>query len=76
MCGDHGNLTTIDKDDYEYGKFNIKVTAAGGTGVQNYTSWSSTEDANSAVWGMNFNRGKVIGLYKNDDYYVRAVLAF
>ena len=76
MCGDHGNLTTTEKDDYKYGKFNTKVIAAGGTGVQNFTCWSSTDDAATAVWGMNFNLGRVIGLYKNDDYYVRAVLAF
>ena len=76
MCGDHGDLSVTDKDDYKYDKFNTKVTAAGGTGVQNFTYFSSTEDANVAVWGMDFNRGKVIGLYKYNDFYVRAVLAF
>ena len=76
MCGNHGDLTTTEKGDYKYDKFNTKVTAAGGTGVQNYTSWSSTEDDNIGVWGMNFNLGKVSGLYKYNDFYVRAVLAF
>ena len=76
MCGNHGDLTTTEKGDYKYDKFNTKVTAAGGTGVQNFTYFSSTEDANVAVWGMDFNRGKVIGLYKYNDFYVRAVLAF
>ena len=76
MCGDHGDLTRTEKDDYKYGKFNMKVTAAGGTGVQNFTYWSSTEEDNFAVRGMDFNGGYVIGLYKYNDFYVRAVLAF
>ena len=76
MCGDHGDLSVTEKDAYKYDKFNTKVTAAGGTGVQNFTCWSSTEDDNYGVWGMNFNLGKVSGLYKNNDFYVRAVLAF
>lgn len=54
----------------------MKVTAAGGTGVQNFTYWSSTEEDNFAVRGMDFNGGYVIGLYKYNDFYVRAVLAF
>ena len=76
MCGDHGDLATTEKDDYKYDKFNTKVTAAGGTGVQNSPYWSSTEDDNMGALSMRFNKGSAGGFYKNTDNYVRAVLAF
>ena len=76
MCGDHGDLSVTDKDDYKYDKFNTKVTAAGGNGVQSYPYWSSTEDDNMGALSMRFNKGCAGGRYKNETANVRAVLAF
>lgn len=78
MCGDHGNLTAAfsTNDYYTVANFNVKILAAGGTGVKDNLYWTSVELDKTYVWLMSFSNGNVSNSSKIKSYYVRAVLAF
>lgn len=76
MCNQSSDLTTSTNDNYKAAKFNTKITAAGGTGVQADVCWSSVEYGTGHAWGMYFGSGGASSLNKSITYYVRPVLAF
>ena len=79
MCGDHGNLTILTPSTYYYtaANFNVKILAAGGTGVISAPYWTSVELNKMNTWNMNFATSKVSNSSKTStNCYVRAVLAF
>ena len=76
MCGQSTDLTTSTNDNYKAAKFNTKITAAGGTGVQASRYWSSVEYNTGNAWDMTFSDGSAYYNYKSNTYYVRPVLAF
>ena len=76
MCGQSTDLTGSANSNYTATNFNVKILAAGGTAVQASQYWSCVDVTNAGAWAMHFNDGKTDGLPKNDNHYVRAVLAF
>ena len=76
MCGGSTDLTTSTNNSYKAAGFNTKITAAGGTGVQANTYWSSVESNTYSAWRMRFDRGDANYNYKAGTHYVRPVLAF
>ena len=83
VCGDHGDLrmsTAMDtgiNDNYKTASFDTKITAAGGTSVQNLFFWPSIEKDIDASWGVDFVNGRASYYTKIGNMaYVRAVLAF
>ena len=76
MCGDHGKLAETEKDDYKYDKFNVKITAAGGTGVKNGDYWSSDKCGYNNAWTMDFANGRANNRSNTSFCNVRPVLAF
>ena len=79
MCGDLGSLTASIPSTYYYtaGNFNVKILAAGGTGVKNKSYWTSVELDKKYTWNMNFATSSVSNSSKTStNCYVRAVLAF
>lgn len=79
MCGDLGSLTASIPSTYYYtaANFNVKILAAGGTGVKNKSYWTSVELNIDHTWNMNFATSSVSNSSKTStDCYVRAVLAF
>ena len=79
MCGDLGSLTASIPSTYYYtaGNFNVKILAAGGTGVKNKSYWTSVELNKMNTWNMNFATSSLSNSSKTStNCYVRAVLAF
>lgn len=79
MCGDLGSLTASIPSTYYYtaANFNVKILAAGGTGVKNKSYWTSVELNKMYTWNMNFATSSVSNSSKTStNCYVRAVLAF
>ena len=79
MCGDLGSLTASIPSTYYYtaANFNVKILAAGGTGVKNKSYWTSVELNKMNTWNMNFATSSVSNSSKTStNCYVRAVLAF
>lgn len=71
---------TIDttNNNYKASNLNSVITAAGGTGLQSYWYWSSTEFDTSRAWSMLFAYGRANSYNKSStsNIYVRAVFAF
>ena len=61
---------------YTAAVINPILTANGGTGLQSYGYWSSTEGSASNAWYVYFNYGDVGDYSKTYNRYVRAALAF
>lgn len=62
--------------DYIASSLNMKIEAAGGTGLQSGNYWASTESSNSSAWFFYTGYGTVDSGSKTVDRYVRAVFAF
>lgn len=75
MTGNSG-LTMDNQDQFKADVFNVKMNTAGGTGVQSYTYWSSTEYNTEGAWGMYFSGAKVNWRNKTDERAVRPIFAF
>ncbi|MHC1706105.1 MAG: DUF1566 domain-containing protein [Bacteroidales bacterium] len=58
----------------ELNKLYLNRVAIGGFADENY--WSSSEASLNSAWKQNFSSGFQGSLYKNNDYYVRAVRVF
>ena len=69
-----GELYTI------YGNMSVLNVALGKIAATRLTTlsyyWSSSEHSNSNAWKLNFDHSSMYGDDKNDDNYVRPVLAF
>ena len=76
LTGKSTPLSTTSNSEYWASAVNAKITAAGGTGVQAYDYWSSTESNTYRAWNMNFYDGYVSRYTKADTGYVRSALAF
>ena len=92
MCGNYGDLDVVEGwnysiDHYTAANFNVKITAAGGTGVKIRTSsdydkkywyWASLEsDDRNGAYAIDFYVGRSHHLYKTEDQVlVRPVIAF
>jgi len=76
MCGGDGDLTSSTNPNYKADKFNVKITAAGGTGVKNGNYWSSDECGYSNAWTMDFDNGSANNPSITSSCNVRLVLAF
>ena len=61
---------------YTAAVINPILTANGGTGLQSYNYWSSTESSATSAWSVAFNHGTVSSNLKTSSRYVRAALAF
>ena len=75
MTGNSG-LTMDNQDQFKADVFNVKMNTAGGTGVQSYTYWSSTEYNTEGAWAMYFSGAKVNWRNKTDERAVRPIFAF
>jgi hypothetical protein len=74
-------LTMIVNDSYKSSNLNSVITDAGGTGFQDDSYWSSTENDTRNAWSIYFRNGVALGSSKffsiiYYDCYVRPVLAF
>ncbi len=89
MCGDYGDLGgwSSSNDHYTAANFNVKITAAGGTGVKIRTSsdyvfrywyWASLESGDkNGAHAIDFYMGRSHNIYKTEDQVlVRPVIAF
>ena len=76
MCGNHGDLSLSNNDNYNNTNFNVKITAAGGTGVLADVYWSCDEGGAGNTWSIYFNNGDASLYSKSYSHYVRPVLAF
>ena len=89
MCGNYGDLGgwSSSNDHYTAANFNVKITAAGGTGVKIRTSsdydkkywyWASKEsDDRNGAFAIDFYVGRSHNIYKTEDQVlVRPVIAF
>ena len=76
MCGGDGDLTSSENSNYKADKFNVKITAAGGTGVKNGNYWSSDECGYGNAWTMDFDNGSANNPSITSSCNVRLVLAF
>ena len=63
-------------NNYTASSLNPKIEAAGGTGLQSYAYWPSTEYGNSSAWYFYTGNGSVGYRNKTGEGYVRAVFAF
>lgn len=70
------NLTTSENNTYKADNLNSVITDAGGTGFQNNTYWTSTEQTLVRAWAIYFATGCASNYAKNNNYYVRSVIAF
>ena len=61
---------------YTASSLNPKIEAAGGTGLQSYAYWPSTEYSNASAWYFYTGNGSVGYRNKTGEGYVRSVLAF
>ena len=61
---------------YTASSLNPKIEAAGGTGLQSYAYWPSTEYSNASAWYFYTGNGSVGYRNKTGEGYVRAVFAF
>lgn len=71
-------LTTSLNSEYEVSIVNTKIIAAGGTGLQAYAYWSSTECDVVTTWAIHFSLGSgdAGDNTKASQFYVRSALAF
>ena len=61
---------------YTASSLNPKIEAAGGTGLQSYAYWPSTEYSSPSAWYFYTGNGSVGYRNKTGESYVRSVLAF
>lgn len=76
LSGQSADLSNDKNDDYKASSLNTKIEAAGGTGLQPYYYWSSTEYDRNNVWGFNADDGLVDRCPKGSYGYVRSAFAF
>lgn len=71
-------FTPTTNDNYKAAQFDVKIIAAGGSGMltTNYGCWTSTEQSAIAAWVLNFQTGYLTYGGKASSFNVRAVLAF
>lgn len=71
----------MENSDYTYTNLNSIITGAGGTGLLATGYWTSSTQSptSNTVYGVNFNRGRIVTGDKtnpDDKGYVRSVIAF
>ena len=77
MTGVLTGLIKADNEYYQAPNFNIKIKAAGGTGVQGTGYWSSIEKNDQDTWAVGFGHGTAGSYNKNrTDFCARSALAF
>jgi len=76
LTGSSSNLSTYNNSTFKASNVNSKITAAGGTGLQSESYWSSTEKSTYYAWLVSLNSGYASSTGKNVNEYVRAVFAF
>ena len=76
LSGQSADLSNDKNDDYKASSLNTKIEAAGGTGLQPYYYWSSTEYDSNNVWGFNADDGLVDRYTKASYGFVRSAFAF
>lgn len=74
-------LSDLENSDYTYTNLNSIITSAGGTGFIGTGYWTSSTQSptSNIVYGVNFNRGRIVTGDKTDNSntgYVRSVIAF
>ena len=69
------DLTTSENNTYKANNLNSVITDAGGTEFQS-RYWASTEQTHVRAWAIYFSNGCASNYSKNNNYYVRSVLAF
>jgi hypothetical protein len=71
-------FTPTTNNNYKATQFDVKIIAAGGSGMltTNYGCWTSTEQSATAAWVLNFQTGYLTYGGKASSFNVRAVLAF
>lgn len=71
-------FTPTTNNNYKATQFDVKIIAAGGSGMltTNYGCWTSTEQSATSAWVLNFQTGYLTYGGKASSFNVRAVLAF
>ena len=70
------DLTTSVNNTYKADNLNSVITDAGGTGFKTNTYWASTEQTLVRAWVIYFTNGNATNFSKNNNYYVRSIIAF
>ena len=70
------NINNNKNNNYKDSNLNSVITDAGGTGFHSDNYWSCTGLLSWYVWNYGAHDGNTLGYPKNQDHYVRSVVAF
>ena len=78
LSGKSADMSLDGNDNYTASSLNTKITAAGGTGFQDDSYWSSTEydEYGDMAWYFNAYYGSVGYVQKYSTNFVRSAFAF